>query len=65
MRSFGRQCRGQGKVFVKLVRATEQQLLALGQPIAALGQQAQHMLAQATTLSDATRSGSPGRWTQR
>lgn len=57
MRSFGRQCRGQGKVFVKLVRDTEQQLLALGQPIAALGQQAQRMLTQATALSDATREG--------
>jgi hypothetical protein len=55
MRSFGRQCRGQGKVLVKLVRDTEQQLLALGQPIAALGQQAQRLLAQATALSDPTR----------
>ena len=26
LRSFGRQCRGQGKVFVKLVRATERHL---------------------------------------
>ena len=33
MRSFGRQCRGQGRVFVKLVRQTERQLLELGQPI--------------------------------
>jgi hypothetical protein len=56
MRSFGRQCRGQGKVFVTLVRHTEQQLLTLGQPIAALGQQAQHLLTQATALSDATRA---------
>ena len=55
MRSFGRQCRGQGQVFVKLVRYTEQQLLQLGEPIAVLGQQAQHLLAQATALSDATR----------
>ena len=28
MRSFGRQCRGQGRVFVKLVRQTERQLSA-------------------------------------
>ena len=55
MRCFGRQCRGHGHVFVKLVRDTEQKLLALGEPIAALGQQAQHLLAQATTLSDAQR----------
>ncbi len=30
MRRFGRQCRGQGKVFVKLVRETEKQLLDIG-----------------------------------
>jgi hypothetical protein len=55
MRCFGRQCRGQGQVFVRLVRHTEQKLLHLGEPIAALGQQAQHLLAQAPTLSDAQR----------
>ena len=33
MRGFGRQCRGQGKVFVKLVCQTERQLLELGHPI--------------------------------
>jgi hypothetical protein len=56
LRGFGRQCRGQGHVFVKLVRQTEQQLLELGEPITALGQQAQQLLAQATGLSDATRA---------
>jgi hypothetical protein len=30
MRGFGRSCRGQGHVFMKLVRHTERQLLALG-----------------------------------
>jgi len=55
MRCFGRQCRGHGHVFVKLVRHTEQQLLELGQPITALGQQAQQLLGQATALSDSTR----------
>jgi hypothetical protein len=55
MRGFGRQCRGQGQVFVKLVRHTEQQLLRLGEPIVALGPQAQQRLAQARTLSDAQR----------
>jgi hypothetical protein len=55
MRGFGRQCRRHGHVFVKLVRHTEQQLLELGQPITALGQQAQQLLTQATALSDATR----------
>ena len=55
MRCFGRQCRGQGHVFVTLVRHTEQQLLELGKPITALGQQAQQLLAQATALSSFTR----------
>jgi hypothetical protein len=47
MRRFGRQCRGQGQVFVKIVRQTEQQLLTLGEPIIVLAQQAQQVLAQA------------------
>jgi Transposase DDE domain len=55
MRCCGRQCRGQGRVFVKLVRQTEQKLLQLGEPMTALGQHAQHLLDQATTLSDAQR----------
>jgi hypothetical protein len=55
MRGFGRQCRGQGQVLVKLVRQTEQTLLQLGEPIAALGQQAQAILDRATTLSDTQR----------
>ena len=55
MRSFGRQCRGQGHVFVKLVRQTERQLLELGQPIPALGQQAQQVLEQTTELPTAQR----------
>lgn len=38
-----------------LVRHTEQKLLQLGEPITALGQQAQHLLTQTTTLSDAQR----------
>jgi hypothetical protein len=56
MRCFGRPCRGQGHVFVKLVRQTEQKLLELGEPITALGQQAPQLLAQATGLSDAKRA---------
>src|SRR6266850_217095 len=54
MRCFGRQCRGQGQVFVTLVRQTEQQLLELGKPILALEQQAQQLLTQATALGDST-----------
>jgi len=59
MRSFGRQCRGQGRVFVALVRQTERQLLALGQPLHALGQQAQQLLDQANDLQDAHRQRLP------
>ena len=55
MRCFGRQCRGQGHVFVKLVRHTEQKLLELGEPITALGQQAQQLLDRTTTLRAAQR----------
>ena len=52
MRGFGRSCRGQGKVFVKLVRQTEQQLLEVGQDITTLGHQAQTCLEHTTTLSE-------------
>lgn len=55
MRSFGRSCRGQGKVFVKLVRQTEQQLLELGAGIATLGQQAHACLEHTSALSEAQR----------
>jgi hypothetical protein len=55
MRSFGRSCRGQGKVFVKLVRQTEQQLLALGENIPTFAQQAQADLDQTTMLSETQR----------
>ena len=50
MRRFGRQCRGQGHVFVKLVRQTELLLLECGQPINTLGQQGQRLLALASHL---------------
>ena len=55
MRSFGRQCRGQGRVFVTLVRQTARQRLALDQPIQALGRQAQQRLDQANDLQDSHR----------
>ena len=51
MRRFGRQCRGQGKVFVKLVRHTEMQLLAVGSSITTLAQEAHQALQQASHLS--------------
>jgi len=55
MRGFGRQCRGQGKVFVKLVRQTEQHLLDLGCDIAIWAQDAQACLHQDSALSQAQR----------
>jgi len=55
MRGFGRQCRGQGNVFVKLVRDTERHLLALGDPIEAWTQQARECLHQDRTRSQAQR----------
>lgn len=55
MRGFGRSCRGQGHVFVKLVRHTERQLLALGEPITRLTHKATERLAQTTTLEEPTR----------
>jgi hypothetical protein len=55
MRSFGRSCRGQGHVFVKLVRHTERQLLALGEPITRFAHTAQERLAQTTTLGEPQR----------
>jgi hypothetical protein len=55
MRGFGRQCRGQGKVFVKLVRQTERQLLDLGGSIETWAQEAKDLLSQDTHLREAQR----------
>ena len=55
MRGFGRRCRGQGRVFVTLVRQTEQQLLALGEPIKTFGLQAKESLEQMCALPEARR----------
>ena len=51
MRGFGRACRGQGKVFVSLVRQTETQLLATGEPVVALARTAQAQLQSAAQLT--------------
>jgi hypothetical protein len=55
MRGFGRQCRGQGKGFVKLVRHTETQLLEVGNSSATLAQEAHQALPQAPPLRVSTR----------
>jgi hypothetical protein len=51
MRRFGRQCRGQGKVFVSLVRQTEAQLLTTGAPVEALAHTAQTQAQSAAELT--------------
>lgn len=55
MRRFGRQCRGQGRVFVKVVRQTERQLLTLGKPLATWASNAHISLQSATDISPARR----------
>ena len=61
MRRFGRQCRGQGKVFVSLVRQTETQLLTTGEPVVALARTAQAQVQHATQLTEDQRA----RWDTR
>jgi hypothetical protein len=51
MRRFGRQCRGQGKVFVSLVRQTETLLLTTGEPGGALARTAQAHVQTAPQLT--------------
>jgi len=51
MRRFGRQCRGQGKVFVRLVRQTETQLLRTDEPVGALARTAQAHVQAAPQLT--------------
>jgi hypothetical protein len=51
MRGFGRQCRGQGKVFVTLVCQTETQLLATGHQVVGLAQAAQAYVQSAAQLA--------------
>ena len=56
MRRFGRQCRGQGKVFVSLVRQTETQLLTTGEPVVALARTAQAQVQTAPQLTEEQRT---------
>jgi hypothetical protein len=48
---FGRQCRGNGRVFVKVVRQSERHLLTLGKPLTQWAEQAHHHLQNATDIS--------------
>jgi hypothetical protein len=56
MRRFGRQCRGQRKVFVSLVRQTETQLLTTGSPVVGLARAAQAQVQSATHLAEEPRA---------
>jgi hypothetical protein len=56
MRRFGRQCRGQGKVFVRLVRQTEAQLLTTGEPVVALARTAQAHVQTTSQLTEDQRT---------
>jgi hypothetical protein len=56
MRRFGRQCRGQRKVFVSLVRQTETQLLTTGSPVVGLARAAQAQVQRATHLAEEQRT---------
>ncbi|MGH7261909.1 MAG: transposase [Nitrospiraceae bacterium] len=56
MRCFGRQCRGQGKVFVSLVRQTETHLLTTGAPVGTLAQTAQAQVQTAPELTEDQRA---------
>jgi hypothetical protein len=56
MRRFGRQCRGQGKVFVSLVRQTETHLLTTGDPVVALAHTAQAQVQSTAELTEDQRA---------
>lgn len=56
MRRFGRQCRGQGKVFVTLVRQTEKHVLEVGDQVDSLARTAQQCLHGAPSLAEGVRT---------
>jgi hypothetical protein len=56
MRRFGRQCRGQSKVFVNVVRQTETQLLTTGSPVVGLARAAQAQVQGAPQLAEEQRA---------
>jgi hypothetical protein len=55
MRRFGRQCRGQSKVFVSVVRQTETRLLTTGRAVVKLARAAQAQGQSATQLTEEQR----------
>lgn len=55
MRCFGRQCRGQHRVFLKLVRHTERHLLDVGEPVLALAHKTSDLLQHVSDVSASQR----------
>ncbi len=53
MRTFGRKCRGNGKVYLKLVREAEKQLLSIGLKVLPLALSAQMLLQNDTAIEEA------------
>lgn len=53
MRTFGRKCRGNGNVYLKLVRETEKQLLSIGSKVLPLALSAQMLLQKDTAIEEA------------
>jgi len=53
MRTFGRKCRGNGKVYLKLVREAEKQLLSTGLKVLPLALSAQLLLQKDTAIEEA------------
>ena len=57
MRTFGRACRGKGKVYVKLVRNTEKHLLSVGSKVIPLALSVQMRLQNDTSLEAEQKGG--------
>ena len=53
MRTFGRKCRGNGKVYLKLVREAERRLLSIGSQVLPLALSAQMLLQKDTAIEEA------------
>jgi|TARA_B100001971_G_C18227184_1_gene561327 hypothetical protein len=53
MRTFGRKCRGNGKVYLKLVREAERKLLSIGSQVLPLALSAQMLLKKDTAIEEA------------
>jgi len=52
MRTFGRKCRGNGKVYLKLVREAERRLLSIGSKVLPLALSAQMLLQKDTAIEE-------------